>query len=68
MRGRWMVAIDSTFLGDGDDAEKLLAPIRAVAEPLLDGVGEVPLDKVTEIAQEPDYEPALQALKAAAGS
>lgn len=54
MRGRWMVAIDSTFLGDGDDAEKLLAPIRAVAEPLLDGVGEVPLDKVTEIAQEPE--------------
>ncbi|NEA34262.1 FAD-binding oxidoreductase [Streptomyces sp. SID13031] len=54
MRGRWMVAIDSTFLGDGDDAEKLLAPIRAVAEPLVDGVGEVPLDKVGEIAQEPE--------------
>ena len=54
MRGRWMVAIDSTFLGDGEDAEKLLAPIRAVAEPLLDGVGEVPIDRVAEIAQEPE--------------
>lgn len=54
MRGRWMIAIDSTFLGDGEDAEKLLAPIRAVAEPLVDGVGEVPLDKVGEIAQEPE--------------
>jgi UDP-N-acetylenolpyruvoylglucosamine reductase len=54
MRGRWMIAIDSTFLGDGDDAEKLLAPIRAVAEPLVDGVGYVPLEKVGEIAQEPE--------------
>lgn len=54
MRGRWMVAIDSTFLGDADDAEKLLAPIRAVAEPLVDGLGEVPLGKVGEIAQEPE--------------
>jgi FAD/FMN-containing dehydrogenase len=54
MRGRWMIAIDSTFLGDGEDAEKLLAPIRAVAEPLVDGVGEVPLEKVGEIAQEPE--------------
>jgi FAD/FMN-containing dehydrogenase len=54
MRGRWMIAIDSTFLGDGEDAEKLLAPIRAVAEPLVDAVGEVPLDKVGEIAQEPE--------------
>jgi FAD binding domain-containing protein len=54
LRGRWVVAIDSTYLGDGDGAEKLLAPIRAVAEPLLDNVGEVPLDKVGEIAQEPE--------------
>ncbi|MEV6410158.1 FAD-binding oxidoreductase [Kribbella sp. NPDC051718] len=54
MRGRWMVAIDSTYLGDGDDAEKLLAPIRAVAEPLVDGVGEVTLDQVGAIAQEPE--------------
>ncbi|MFI5711907.1 FAD-binding oxidoreductase [Kribbella sp. NPDC051620] len=54
MRGRWMVAIDSIYLGDGEDAEKLLAPIRAVAEPLVDTVGEVGLDRVGEIAQEPE--------------
>jgi FAD/FMN-containing dehydrogenase len=54
MRGRWMIAIDSTFLGDGDDAEKLLAPIRAVAEPLVDGLGEVPIEQIGSIAQEPE--------------
>ncbi len=54
LRGRWMLAIDSTFLGDGDDAEKLLAPIRAVAEPLIDGMGDVPIEDVGLISQEPE--------------
>lgn len=49
-----MIAIDSTFLGDGDDAEKLLAPIRAVAEPLVDGLGEVPIEQIGLVSQEPE--------------
>jgi hypothetical protein len=54
LRGHWMVAIDSTYLGDGETAEKLLAPIRAVATPVVDGLGEVPIADIGLISQEPE--------------
>ncbi|GAB3933867.1 FAD-binding oxidoreductase [Kribbella albertanoniae] len=54
VRGRWFVAVDSTYLGGRDEAENLLAPLRAVAEPAADSVAVVPLSELGSIAQEPD--------------
>ncbi|TCM45079.1 FAD-binding oxidoreductase [Kribbella sp. VKM Ac-2568] len=54
LRGRWVAAVDSTFLGSEEDSEKLLAPLRAVAEPIADTVARVPLSELGSIAQEPD--------------
>ena len=54
MRGRWWIAIDVTFLGDGDDAEKLLSPLYDVAAPTFGGLGVVPFGQVGAIAQEPE--------------
>ncbi|MEV6282258.1 FAD-binding oxidoreductase [Kribbella sp. NPDC051770] len=54
MRGRWWIAIDVAFLGDGDDAEKLLAPLYDVAAPAFGELAVVPLGQVGSIAQEPE--------------
>ncbi|MFC5260501.1 FAD-binding oxidoreductase [Kribbella qitaiheensis] len=54
LRGKWVAAVDSTFLGSEEDNEKLLAPLRAVAEPIADTVARVPLSGLGSIAQEPD--------------
>jgi FAD/FMN-containing dehydrogenase len=54
LRGKWVAAVDSTFLGSEEDNEKLLAPLRAVAEPIADTVARVPLSALGSIAQEPD--------------
>jgi FAD/FMN-containing dehydrogenase len=54
LRGKWVAAVDSTFLGSEEDNEKLLAPLRAVAEPIADSVARVPLSELGSIAQEPD--------------
>jgi FAD binding domain len=54
VRGKSFAAVDSTFLGTPDDADKLLAPLRAIAEPVSDGVASIPLSMVGKIAQEPE--------------
>jgi hypothetical protein len=54
MRGRWWIAIDVTFLGDGDDAEKLLSPLYDVAPPAFGEYGVVPYGQLASIAQEPE--------------
>lgn len=54
LRGKWVVAVDSTFLGPAAEAEKLLAPLRAVATPMADGLDTIPLKLLGTIAQEPD--------------
>jgi hypothetical protein len=62
LRGQWVTAVDAVYLGSEDEAEKLLMPLRAVAQPLDDGLASVPLSAVTTIAQEPE-EPTAGMLK-----
>jgi hypothetical protein len=60
LRGRVMIGIGFTYLGDADEAEKLLAPLYAVAEPELGAFGAVTTGQLGAIAQEPeDPMPAL---------
>ncbi|MGW6276782.1 FAD-binding oxidoreductase [Kribbella sp. NPDC055071] len=54
VRGQSFAAVDSTFLGPAEDAAKLLAPLRAVAEPVLDTVAPIALSEVGKIAEEPE--------------
>jgi hypothetical protein len=54
VRGQSFAVVDCTFLGSADDAAKLLAPLRAVAEPLSDTVAPIPLRELGSIAQEPE--------------
>ena len=53
LRGRWVVAVDGTFLGTGTDADGLLAPLRAVGPTILDTFGTVTLAELDAIADEP---------------
>lgn len=43
VRGRWVAHLRVTFLGPPEDAERLIAPLRAVATPLLDTVRRLPI-------------------------
>jgi FAD/FMN-containing dehydrogenase len=53
IRGRSFVTVASTFLGAVEEAERLLAPIRA-AGTVLDGrLAEVPIGRIGEVAAEP---------------
>ncbi|MGW6279872.1 FAD-binding oxidoreductase [Kribbella sp. NPDC055071] len=53
LRGRWMVAIDSTYIGTPAAATPLLAPLRAVPGCVADLIDVVPLAEITSIADEP---------------
>ena len=54
VRGKSFVAVDGTFLGTPEDADKLLAPLRAIADPVSDQVAPIPLNLVGKIAEEPE--------------
>lgn len=54
VRGKWLVAIDVTFLGSPAVAEDHLAPLRKVAAPAMGELGAVPLADVGLIAAEPE--------------
>lgn len=54
VRARSFAVVDSTFLGTAEDAAKLLAPLRAVAEPVTDTVAPIPLSRLGKIAEEPE--------------
>jgi FAD/FMN-containing dehydrogenase len=47
------VAVDLTCLGDAEDAEALIAPLRAVAPPVTDTLAPLSLAQLGEIAAEP---------------
>jgi hypothetical protein len=53
LRGRSVVAVAATYLGPSNEAEEYLAPLRAVAPPLEDTMGTVPLERLGEIVGEP---------------
>jgi len=53
LRGRLVVSVDLVFTGPADEAEALIAPIRALGEPMLDTVASFPIGGLAGIAAEP---------------
>ncbi|WP_250004810.1 NmrA family NAD(P)-binding protein [Actinoplanes sp. M2I2] len=53
LRGGSFVTVDLTFLGSADDAEHLLAPLRALPAPMVDTLGTVELADLGGICAEP---------------
>ncbi|MFG1878424.1 FAD-binding oxidoreductase [Sphaerisporangium sp. NPDC049003] len=53
LRGRFVVHLRFAHLGDAQEAEGLLAPMRAVAEPVLDTIGHLPYTAIDSIHNDP---------------
>lgn len=53
LAGRMTVAVRLAVPGSAGEAEALLAPLRSVATPVLDGVGVLPLDGLDAIHSDP---------------
>jgi hypothetical protein len=53
LRGQYAVHVRFTHLGTAAEGEALLAPMRAVAEPLLDAVGEMPYAAIDAVHMDP---------------
>lgn len=53
LRGQFVSTIRVGYVGTAEDAERLLAPIREVARPLIDGVGEMPYAQIAAIHADP---------------
>ncbi|MFR9801219.1 FAD-binding oxidoreductase [Pseudonocardia sp. RS010] len=53
VRGRFVVAVRFTHLGPAEEGAALLAPMRAVAEPVLDGVAEMPYPAIDAVHRDP---------------
>ncbi len=53
LRGRFVCAVRIGYVGPGDDAEALMAPIREAARPLIDSVGEMPYAEIGRIHADP---------------
>ncbi|XHM65694.1 alpha/beta fold hydrolase [Streptomyces nigra] len=53
LRGAFVVHVRIGYLGSQDDAERLIAPLRASAPVLLDAVGEKPITSLGEIHSDP---------------
>lgn len=53
LRGRFVSHVRVAYIGDASDAEALLAPIRAIATPLIDAVGELPYSAIGSIHADP---------------
>ncbi len=53
VRGRWTLAVDITYLGDGAQAERFLRGLRDAAPLLAGSLDTVPLAKLADICAEP---------------
>jgi hypothetical protein len=53
LRGRAFVSVDVAYLGSGEDAEALLAPLRQIPAQFSDSLATVPLSELGGIAAEP---------------
>ncbi|MGE2736344.1 FAD-binding oxidoreductase [Mycolicibacterium vaccae] len=53
LAGRMTVAVRYSAVGDFADAERLLAPMRAVATPVLDGIGVLPYGAIGAVHADP---------------
>ncbi len=54
MRGASLVGVDAAFLGSTAEGERLMAARRAVAPPVMDTFGTVPVGQLSSIAVEPE--------------
>lgn len=53
LRGRQVAHVRFAYTGDPASGEELIAPLRAVGEPLIDGVGELPYTESGRICNDP---------------
>jgi hypothetical protein len=53
LRGAFVVAVRIAYNGTAEDGERMVAPLRAVAPPVLDTVADMPYAKVASIHNEP---------------
>ncbi|RTL63683.1 MAG: FAD-binding oxidoreductase [Pseudonocardiaceae bacterium] len=53
VRGRFVVALRFTHLGDAVSGEELLAPMRAVATPVLDAIADMPYPAIDAVHMDP---------------
>ena len=61
LAGRTTVAVRYAFTGDAVEGERLLAPLRQVAEPVLDGIGPLPYGAIDAVHADPvDPMPAVE--------
>jgi FAD/FMN-containing dehydrogenase len=55
LRGQFVAHLRVAYLGDDDAGARLLAPMRAAAEPMIDTVGRMPYAQLDSIHQDPDH-------------
>jgi FAD/FMN-containing dehydrogenase len=55
LRGRFTVHLRVAYLGDDAEGERLLAPMRDVAPPLIDMVGRMPYSELDRIHMDPEH-------------
>jgi FAD binding domain len=54
LRGRFVVHVRVAYTGPAEEGEHLLRPLRALAAPVVDDVGEMPYTDVAAIHRDPD--------------
>ncbi|CAM5547348.1 oxidoreductase [Streptomyces spiroverticillatus] len=55
LRGRYVATVSVAFNGPAEEGERLVAPLRAVATPLKDGIREMPYTDSAEIYSDPPF-------------
>jgi FAD/FMN-containing dehydrogenase len=55
LRGQFTVHLRVAYLGDDAEGERLLAPMRAVAPPMIDMVGRMPYTELDRIHMDPEH-------------
>lgn len=53
MRGKAFVTVSLTYLGTADEAEQAIKPLRALPEPVMGGLGLVPVEAIGALNAEP---------------
>ncbi len=61
LRGRYVATVSVAFDGPAEEGERLVAPLRAVAPPLKDGLREMPYTDSAEIYGDPPFPHAYSA-------
>ena len=54
IRGKKWLAITACCIGDREEGEKLIAPLREIGEPAMDAFDQIPVPALTRIAMDPE--------------